>query len=150
MKFDLLFKDEKVQYNFNRELALLSRKTDKIEYLTWGETLPSTYSPITKPSKFTISVLWKSFKEKQKQLKGMEKTGWTFWFLSKRLGSLMKPILPSWRNYSQSLKLTVTPAADPRTCPTIKTFINSNYGINSHVRINSHSGKIKHFLKKYK
>ena len=52
MKVDLLFKDEKVQYNFNRELALLSRKTDKIEYLTWGETLP-----ISKPSKFTISVL---------------------------------------------------------------------------------------------
>lgn len=42
MKVDLLFKDEKVQYNFNRELELLSRKTDKIEYLTWGETLPST------------------------------------------------------------------------------------------------------------
>ena len=42
MKVDLLFKDEKVQYNFNRELELLSRKTDKTEYLTWGETLPST------------------------------------------------------------------------------------------------------------
>ena len=145
MKVDLLFKDEKVQYNFNRELALLSRKTDKIEYLTWGETLP-----ISKPSKFTISVLWKSFKEKQKQLKSMEKTEWTFWFLSKRLGPLMKPILTLWRNYSQSLELTATSAADPGTCPTIKTFINSNYGINSHVRINSHSGKIKHFLKKYK
>ena len=145
MKVDLLFKDEKVQYNFNRELALLSRKTDKIEYLTWGETLP-----ISKPSKFTISVLWKSFKEKQKQLKSMEKTGWTFWFLSKRLGPLMKPILTLWRNYSQSLELTATSAADPGTCPTIKTFINSNYGINSHVRINSHSGKIKDFLKKYK
>ena len=42
MKVDLLFKDEKVQYNFNRELALLSRKTDKVEYLTCGEILPST------------------------------------------------------------------------------------------------------------
>ena len=41
MKVDLLFKDEKVQYSFNRELALLPRKTDKIENLTWGEALSS-------------------------------------------------------------------------------------------------------------
>ena len=40
-KVDLLFKDEKVQYSFNRELALLPRKTDKIENLTCGEALSS-------------------------------------------------------------------------------------------------------------
>lgn len=55
MKVDLLFKDEKVQYSFNRELALLPRKTDKIENLTCGEALSSAQSPITKPAKLTTS-----------------------------------------------------------------------------------------------
>ena len=34
-------KDEKLQYNINREAALLSGKIDKYEYLTGEEILPS-------------------------------------------------------------------------------------------------------------
>ena len=45
MTFEDQIKDEKLQYDINREAAkisaLSSGKTDKYEYLTGGETLPS-------------------------------------------------------------------------------------------------------------
>ena len=49
-------RDEKPQYNINREaekiLALSSRKTDKHEYLTGEEILPSNQSQIIEQAKF--------------------------------------------------------------------------------------------------
>ena len=61
-------KDEKLQYDINREAAkisaLSSGKIDKYEYLTGKEILPSNQQQITKQAKFTYSSLGKAF-EKQ-------------------------------------------------------------------------------------
>ena len=68
MAIDDKIKDEKLQYDINREEAkistLLSGKTDKYEYLTGEEILPSDQSRIIEPAKFTYSPLGKAF-EKQ-------------------------------------------------------------------------------------
>ena len=68
-------RDEKLQYDINREAAkisaLSSGKIDKYEYLTGGEILPSNYQQI----KLNLLILhWdKLLKNKQKQLKIKEK-----------------------------------------------------------------------------
>ena len=64
------FKDEKLQYDINKEAAkisaLSSGKTDKYEYLTGEEILPSNQQQIIEQAKFTYSPLGKAF-EKQKK-----------------------------------------------------------------------------------
>ena len=69
-------KDEKLQYDINREAAkmqaLLSGKIDKYEYFTGEEILPSDQSRITEQAKFTYSYLGKAFK---KQIKTIEERG---------------------------------------------------------------------------
>ena len=69
-------KDEKLQYNINREApkvsALQSGKTDKYEDLTAEEILPSDQSRITEQVKFTYSPLGKIF---EKQIKTIEEQG---------------------------------------------------------------------------
>ena len=61
-------RDEKLQYDINREAAeisaLSSGKIDKYEYLTSEEILPSIQQQIIQPAKFTYSPLGKAF-EKQ-------------------------------------------------------------------------------------
>ena len=63
-------KDEKLQYDINREAtkisALSSGKIDKYEYLTGEEILPSNQQQIIEQAKFTYSTLGKAF-EKQKR-----------------------------------------------------------------------------------
>ena len=58
-------KDEKLQYDINREAAkisaLSSRKIDKYEYLTGEEILPSNHQQIIEQVKFTCSPLGKAF-----------------------------------------------------------------------------------------
>ena len=58
-------RDEKLQYDINREVAkisaLSSRKIDKYEYLTGEEILPSDQSRIIEQVTFTYSPLRKSF-----------------------------------------------------------------------------------------
>ena len=70
-------KDEKLQYDFNRETAkisaLSSGKIDKYEYLTGEEILPSNQHQIIEQAKFTYSPLGKAFENKQKLLKIKEK-----------------------------------------------------------------------------
>ena len=74
-------KDEKLQYDINREAAkitaLSSDEIDKYEYLTGEETLPSDQSRITEQAKFTYSplgtVLEKQIKTIEEQ-KSQEKT----------------------------------------------------------------------------
>ena len=65
-------KDEKLQYNINREAAkisaLSSGKLRKYEYLTGEDILPSNQQQILEQTKFTYSALGKAF-DKQKQLK---------------------------------------------------------------------------------
>ena len=69
MTTDHKIKNEKLQYNINREAAktsaLSSGKIDKYEYLTGEEILPSDQSRIIEQAKLTYSPLAKAF-EKQK------------------------------------------------------------------------------------
>ena len=65
MGTDDQLKDEKLQYDINREAAkisaLWSGKIDKDEYLTGEEILPSNQKQIIKQAKFTYSLLGKAF-----------------------------------------------------------------------------------------
>ena len=69
-------KDEKLQYDINREAAkisaLSSGKIDKYEYLTGEEILPSNQQQIIEQAKFTYSPLAKAF---EKQTKTIEEQG---------------------------------------------------------------------------
>ena len=70
-------RDEKLQYNINREAAkisvLSSAKIDKYEYFTGEEILHSGQSRMIKQAKFTYSALVKALENKYKQLKTKEK-----------------------------------------------------------------------------
>ena len=69
-------RDEKLQYDINREAAkisaLSSGKIDKYEYLTGKEILPSNQQQIIEQAKFTYSALGKAF---EKQTKATEDQG---------------------------------------------------------------------------
>ena len=69
-------KDEKVQYDINREAAnipaLSSGKIDKYEYLTGEEKLPSNQSRIIEQATFPYSPSGKAF---EKQTKIIEEQG---------------------------------------------------------------------------
>ena len=66
-------RDEKLQYDINREAAkisaLSSGKIDKYEYLTGEEILPSNQQQITEQAKFTYSPLGKAFEKQIKKIK---------------------------------------------------------------------------------
>ena len=69
MTIDDEIRDEKLQYDINREAAkisaLLSGKIDKYENLAGSEILPSDQRRVIEPAKFTYSPLGKAL-EKQK------------------------------------------------------------------------------------
>ena len=69
-------KDEKLQYDINREAAkisaLSSGKIDKYEYLTGEEILPSNQQQIIEQAKFTYSPSGTAF---EKQTKTIEDKG---------------------------------------------------------------------------
>ena len=68
-------KDEKLQYNINREAGKVSSgKIHKYEYLIGEEILPTDQNKIIEQVKFTYSPLGKVFEKKQKQLKKKGKT----------------------------------------------------------------------------
>ena len=77
MTIEYQIKDEKLQYDINREAAkisaLSSGKIDKYKYLTGEEILPSNQQQIIEQAKFTYSPLKKLLKNRQKQLKIKEK-----------------------------------------------------------------------------
>ena len=66
-------RDEKLQYDINRESAkisaLSSGKTDTYEYLTGEETLPSDQQQMIEQAKFTYSPLGKVFGKQTKTIK---------------------------------------------------------------------------------
>ena len=70
MTIDDQIRDEKLQYDINREAAkisaLSSGKIDKYEYLTGEEVLPSNQKQIIEQAKFTYYPLGKAF---EKQIK---------------------------------------------------------------------------------
>ena len=76
MTIDDKIKDEKLQFDINREaakiLALSCRKTDKYEYLTSEEILPSDERREIEQAQFTYSPLGKAL---EKQTKRIEKEG---------------------------------------------------------------------------
>ena len=65
-------KDEKLQYDINREAAkisaLSSGKLDKYEYLTGEEILPSNQQQIIQQAKFNYSPLGKVFEKQRKTI----------------------------------------------------------------------------------
>ena len=65
-------RDEKLQYDINREAAkisaLSSSKISKYEYLTGEEILPSNQKQITEKAKFTYSPLGKLLEKKIKTI----------------------------------------------------------------------------------
>ena len=65
-------KDEKLQYDINREAAkisaLSSGKLDKYEYLTGEEILPSNQQQITQQAKFIYSPLGKALEKQRKTI----------------------------------------------------------------------------------
>ena len=77
MTIENKIKDEKLQYDINREAAkisaLSSGKIDKYEYLTGEEILPSNQQQIIEQAKFPYSTLGKDFEKQTKQLKIKEK-----------------------------------------------------------------------------
>ena len=69
-------RDEKLQYDINREAAkisaLSSGKIHKYEYLTGEDILPSNQQQIIEQARFTYSSLGKAF---EKQIKTIEDQG---------------------------------------------------------------------------
>ena len=69
-------RDEKLQYNINREAAKMSAlssvKIDKYEYLSGEEILPSNQKQIKEQPKFTYSPLGKAFEKKKKKIEDQE------------------------------------------------------------------------------
>ena len=70
-------KDEKIQYDINREdakiSALSSGKIHKYEYLTGEDILPSNQQQIIEQAKFTYSPLGKAFKKQIKTIEDQRK-----------------------------------------------------------------------------
>ena len=66
-------RDEKLQYDINREAATISAlssgKIDKYEYLTGEGILPSNQQQIIEQAKFTYSPLGKAFQEQRNTIK---------------------------------------------------------------------------------
>ena len=76
MTTDDQIKDEKLQYDFNRETAkisaLSSGKIHKYEYLTDEDILPSNQQKIIELAKFTYSPLGKTFEKQTKTIQDQE------------------------------------------------------------------------------
>ena len=66
-------RDEKLQYDLNREAAkisaLLSGKIHKYEYLTGEDILPSNQQQIIEQARFTYSPFGKAFEKQIKTIK---------------------------------------------------------------------------------
>ena len=66
-------RDEKLQFDINREAAkisaLSSDKTDRYEYLTDEEILPSSQQQVIEQAKFSYSPLGKAFEKQTKTIK---------------------------------------------------------------------------------
>ena len=73
MKINDQIRDEKLLYDIYREAVkistLSSGKTDKYEYLTGEELLPSNQQQIIEQTKFIYYPFGKAFKKQAKQLK---------------------------------------------------------------------------------
>ena len=77
MTTDDKIKDEKLQYDINRQAAkisaLSSGKTDKYEYLAFEEMLPPDKTRMTEQAKFTYSPLGKALENQTKTTEYQER-----------------------------------------------------------------------------
>ena len=77
MAIENKIRDEKLQYDINREAAkisaLSSGKIDKYEYLTGEEILPPNQQKIIEQAKFTYSPLGKAFEKQTKTTEDQRK-----------------------------------------------------------------------------
>ena len=77
MTIDDKIRDEKLQYDVNREaakiLALSSDKIHKYEYLTGENILPSSNQQIIEQARFTYSPLGKAFEKQIETIKDQGK-----------------------------------------------------------------------------
>ena len=73
MNIEGQIRDEKLQFDINRETANISAlslgKIDKYEYLTGEEILPSNQQQVIEQAKFTYSPLEKAFEKQTKTIK---------------------------------------------------------------------------------
>ena len=71
MRTDKKIRDEKLQWNINRQAAkisvLSSGKNDKFEYLTGKEILPTDQSKVKEETKFSCWPLGKAFEKQTKK-----------------------------------------------------------------------------------
>ena len=71
-------RDEKIQYDINREAAKISAlpsgKIDSYEYLTGEGILPSNQQQIIEQAKFTYSPLGKAFEKQKETVEDQTKT----------------------------------------------------------------------------
>ena len=78
MTIDDKIRDEKLQYDINREAAkisaLSSGKIDKYEYLTGEEILPSNQRRVMQQARFTYCPLGKASEKEKKRLKIKKKS----------------------------------------------------------------------------
>ena len=77
MAIDHQIRNEKLQYDLNREAAkisaLSSGKIHKYEYLTGEDIVPSNQQQIIEHAKFTYSLLGKAFEKQIKTIEGQGK-----------------------------------------------------------------------------
>ena len=77
MTIDDKIRDEKLQYDINREAAkisaLSSGKIDKYEYLAGEETLPPSQSRVIEKAKFMYSPLGKALEKQRKTIEDQGK-----------------------------------------------------------------------------
>ena len=91
MAIDDKIKDERLQYDINREAgktsALSSGKIDKYEYFTGEEILPSNQRQIIEQAKFTYTRLGEAFEEQTKTIEEQGKKTNRCYCKSKRKAS---------------------------------------------------------------
>ena len=97
-------KDEKLQYDINREAAkisaLSSGKLHKYEYLTGEDILPSNQQQIIEQAKFTYSPLGKAFEKQTKTIEDQGKK--KVYVLEKLKPEEAKPIKDTSNNLSRA------------------------------------------------
>ena len=67
-----------IQKRDSKNISIIIQKTDKYEYLTGEEILPSDQSWITEQAKFTYSPLGKEVETSKNNWRTRKKTSWSF------------------------------------------------------------------------
>ena len=116
MTTDDKIRDQKLQFDINREAAIISAlssgKIDKYKYLTGEEILPFNQRQIIEQPKFTYSPLGKAFERQTKTIEGQEKTPNRCYYKSKRKTSGFNQLNDHKDNYKEVFEELVTERFD--------------------------------------